>query len=90
MFFFAHAAFGVTAEHFAIPRSLMLLVWVGVAVCAAHVVLSALTSREMLLDTVRPPSLKKKRHLVLKWVSGIVLLLELLRPRARQRRARGG
>ena len=43
----------------------------------------------MLLDTVRPPSLKKKRHLVLKWVSGIVLLLELLRPRARQRRARG-
>ena len=64
MFFFAHAAFGVTAEHFVIPRSLILLVWVGVAVCAAHVVLSALTSREMLLDTVRPPSLKKKRHLV--------------------------
>ena len=75
MFFFAHAAFGVTAEHFVIPRSLILLAWVGVAVCAAYVVLSALTSREMLLDTVRPPSLKKKRHLVLKWVSGIVLLL---------------
>ena len=49
------------------------IVWAGVAIVLVHVLLSVGTSTEMLSDTVRPPSTKKKLHLVLKWVSGTLL-----------------
>ena len=37
--------------------------------------MSIVTSRQMLHDAERPPSRRKKRHLVLKWVTGLALLL---------------
>lgn len=51
------------------------LVWIGIAGIGAHVVLSVATSYTMLTDTQRPPSTKKKQHLVLKWASGIALCI---------------
>ena len=38
-----------------------------------HIVLSIVTSHQQLTDTVRPPSEAKRRHLLLKWVTGILL-----------------
>lgn len=49
------------------------IVWAGVAAVAFHVVASVVTSREQLVDREFPPSARKKRHLVLKWVTGGVL-----------------
>lgn len=33
-----------------------------------------ITSYQMLNDKVRPPSVRKKRHLILKWVTGVLIL----------------
>lgn len=41
---------------------------------AVHVPLCVLTSCAMLSDAARPPSARKKRHLLLKWASGGFLL----------------
>lgn len=75
VFFFAHAALGALSEHAAIPRSLMFFIWFAVAVSVAHIALSAGTSVEMLRNKERPPSPRKRRHLVLKWMSGAALLV---------------
>ncbi len=73
VFFFAHGVLGCTALLFGFFGSLAWLVWAGVALIALHVVLSVATSYEQLTDAQRPPSPRKKRHLALKWVTGIVL-----------------
>ena len=72
--FAAHAALGALSQHVDIPHALAPLVWVGVALAVAHIVMCLFTSRSMLTDTVRPPSDKKKRHLALKWVTGAALV----------------
>ena len=50
-----------------------LLAWAGAVVALAHVALCVATSAAMLTDTQRPPSARKRQHLVVKWVTGIAL-----------------
>ena len=75
VFFLAHGLLGSISAITGYRSSLIWLVWAGVACVVAHIVLSIITSRQQLTDTVRPPSDKKKRHLLLKWVSGCALAL---------------
>ena len=55
---------------FSLPH---IVVWTGCALIGAHVITCIVTSVAMLTDRERPASPKKKKHLVLKWVSGIAL-----------------
>lgn len=54
------------------------MVWVGVGVLAVHIALSVGTTVSMLTDTKRPPSAKKKRHQLMKWITGVTLLAAAL------------
>lgn len=71
--FLAHAVMGGFSSLTGYTSPLSALVWLGVALIVVHVVASIVTSREQLNDTERPPSPRKKRHLALKWATGIVL-----------------
>ena len=73
VFFLAHGILGGISALTDFSSPLTWLVWVGVAFVVVHVVLSIVTSRQQLTDTVRPPSEAKRRHLLLKWVTGILL-----------------
>jgi hypothetical protein len=74
-FFLSHATLRSVSLLYPIPYSFGFLVWVGIGLIAAHAALSIVTSQQMLSDKIRPPSAKKKRHLVLKWLSGLLFLL---------------
>jgi hypothetical protein len=74
-FFLAHAALGSASLLCQIPRTFEFLIWVGVGGIAIHILLCTVTSKQMLDDKTRPPSAKKKKHLVLKWLSGTLLVL---------------
>ena len=74
-FFAAHGLIGSFASVFSFTSALRWVVWVGVALVALHVLLSALTSYLQMTDAEFPPSARKKRHLVLKWATGILLAL---------------
>lgn len=76
-FVVVHALAGGLHSLGLIGRALGLLAWVGVVLAATHMLLSIVTSRRMMTDADDPPSDKKKRHLVLKWVTGAVVLLAL-------------
>ena len=43
----------------------------------AHIIACAVTSAQQLTDTVRPPSKRKKHHLLVKWITGAVLAVAL-------------
>ena len=73
-FFLAHAILGSITGLVTLPNALAFLVWGGVAAIAIHVVLSVFTSREQLADPEHPASERKKRHLALKWATGILLI----------------
>ena len=73
VFFLVHGALGNAWSFGAIAGQFSWLVWVGVACIAVHVVLSVITSAEQLGDKERPPSARKKRHLALKWATGLAL-----------------
>lgn len=73
LLFLAHALMGGASFIWGFSSPLSVLVWVGVALAAVHVVLSVVTSREQLNDAERPPSPRKKRHLALKWATGLLL-----------------
>lgn len=53
-----------------IPRTFEPVVWAGVALLLAHIIVCVVTSYQMMTDKERPPSVHKKRHLVLKWATG--------------------
>lgn len=72
-FFAVHGLLGSFAPVLAFASPLRWTVWLGVAAVAAHVVLSVATSREQLADVERPASPRKKRHLALKWITGLLL-----------------
>ena len=74
VFFLAHSVLG-TASLFAegLTNSLPWLVWIMLGAAGAHVLASVSATALMLTDTERPPSSRKKRHFVLKWVTGAVL-----------------
>lgn len=74
LLFLVHACLGTLKLYWPdMPSSLEFIVWFGVAVIVVHVILSIATTYEMWTDTVRPPSERKKRHQILKWVTGVLL-----------------
>lgn len=75
VFFLAHGVLGGVSLVSGVEGTLTWLVWVGVALVVVHVMASVVTSREQLADEQRPPSARKKRHLALKWTTGVLLAL---------------
>ena len=75
VFYFIHAALGATAQPGAIPESARLLVWAFSAIIVVHIFICIGTTWFMFTDQVRPPSKAKKRHQILKWATGAILLL---------------
>lgn len=73
VFFLAHGTMGGLSVAVGIPSSLSWLAWVALALVAAHVIASIVTSKQQLTDPERPPSPRKKRHLALKWATGCLL-----------------
>ena len=73
--FAAHAILGsVKIANPAFSGRFVWVVWVGVGLVAVHIAMSIGTTVAMWRDTVRPPSNKKKRHQILKWVTGVAML----------------
>ena len=73
--FLTHAILGTLAHPLTFGNVAHYVLWLGMALVGVHVLASGVTSYEQLTDTVRPPSQKKKQHLVLKWMTGIALLV---------------
>ena len=73
--FLVHAALGTASVLTGLTSPFGWLVWVGVGLIVAHVGLCAVTSVQQLTDAQRPPSARKKRHLALKWATGVALAL---------------
>ncbi len=76
--FFLHAIVGVLWLRFGFSDHLAWLVWVAVILACVHIGLSAATGYSMLTDKQRPPSRRKKAHLILKWASGGMLFAAAL------------
>ena len=74
-FFAVHGIFGAVSTFIDIPRNFAWLVWAGVVVIGIHVLASVVTSYQQMNDKERPPSPRKKRHLMLKWGTGALLAL---------------
>lgn len=75
--FLGHALFASAAGADAVSRAPYPLLYCLLALVAVHIGLSVATTLLMWNDSVRPPSEKKKRHQVLKWVTGTVVLAVL-------------
>lgn len=75
--FLGHALFASAAGADAASRAPYPLLYCLLALAAVHIGLSVATTLLMWNDSVRPPSEKKKRHQVLKWVTGAVVLAVL-------------
>lgn len=75
LFFLVHGILGILWTSGAINAELAFVIWAFFIAALVHGLLSIVTSRRMLHDAERPPSRRKKRHLVLKWVTGLALLL---------------
>lgn len=72
--FALHALLGTLKLSFAhMPSEYAALIWAGVVLVALHVVASIGTTAFMLTDKVHPASTAKKRHQLLKWVTGLLL-----------------
>lgn len=79
VFFLVHACLGSIEQIQPIQSSLRWITWIFAGLILVHIALTVATSYYMMTDSVRPPSKAKVRHLILKWVSGgILLLLALL------------
>lgn len=72
-FFLVHGLLGSLVGVLPIKTAGAWAAWIGVAVVVAHVVVSIVTSYQQMTDEQFPPSARKKRHLVLKWCTGILL-----------------
>lgn len=77
-FFVVHAALGSVGALAGYTSPLKGLVWCGIALVVAHVVVSVVTSIQQLADADRPPSTRKKRHLALKWATGALLAVAVV------------
>ena len=71
--FLAHAVMGSLSLAYPLSETFVVLVTSGVVLIVAHLAFCVVTSWQMLTDKGRPPSAKKKRHLMYKWVSGVLL-----------------
>ena len=72
-FFVVHSLLGGLEGILSLQRPAAYIPWIGVGVVVIHVVMSIVTSYGQLTDAEFPPSSRKKRHLLLKWLSGICL-----------------
>lgn len=77
-FFLVHAVLGALSLHLPIDGRGRVLVWAGVVLAAVHIAICVVTSVQMLSDMERPPSARKRSHLVLKWVTGLLLAVVAL------------
>lgn len=75
LFFLVHGVLGILWTSAAVTMELAFVIWAFFIVALVHGLLSIVTSRQMVHDAERPPSRRKKRHLALKWVTGVALLL---------------
>ena len=76
VFFLAHSGLGTASFGIeGLVNSVPWLVWGMLGIVGVHVVASVAATALMLTDTERPPSARKKRHFVLKWVTGALLAL---------------
>ena len=73
VFFLVHASMGTLSALFDFKSSLAWTVWIGVVVVLAHILVSVVTSIQQLNDKKYPPSTRKKLHLLLKWITGVLL-----------------
>ena len=74
-FFIVHGLMGSLSSLFSLSSAAAWIVWIGMVFVAAHVVVSIVTSYQQMTDAEFPPSPRKKRHLVLKWTTGGLLLV---------------
>ena len=76
VFFLVHSGLGTTSFFVdGLVNSVPWLVWGMLGVVGVHVVASVAATVLMVTDKERPPSARKKRHFVLKWVTGALLAL---------------
>lgn len=75
LFFLVHGTLGILWTSDAVTAELAFVIWAFFIAALVHGLLSIVTSWQMLHDAERPPSRRKKRHLALKWVTGLALLL---------------
>lgn len=75
LFFLVHGILGILWTSGAVTAELTFVIWAFFIAALVHGLLSIVTSWQMLHDAERPPSRRKKRHLALKWVTGLALLL---------------
>lgn len=75
LFFLVHGVLGILWTSATVTMELAFVIWAFFIVALVHGLLSIVTSRQMLHDAERPPNRRKKRHFVLKWVTGLALLL---------------
>ena len=68
-----HMLLGALSVHIPVPKGLSWVVWAAVVLAVAHVLASVVTSYEQLGDMEHPPSARKRRHLALKWVTGVLV-----------------
>ena len=74
-FFLVHSLLGGLAGIAPLGDPATWIVWVGAGIVLVHVAASIATSYGQLTDAEFPPSARKKRHLVLKWVTGGALAI---------------
>lgn len=75
-FFLVHSGLGTASFSIeSLVNSVPWLVWGMLGAVGVHVVVSVAATVLMLTDAKRPPSSRKKRHFVLKWVTGALLAL---------------
>ena len=73
--FAVHGILGALETMLPIAPTLVWVVWFGVCLVGVHVLLSIATSYLQLTDTENPASARKKRHLLLKWITGVLLAI---------------
>ena len=73
--FLIHGALGSVSAVTGFTGSLSWVVWGAVILLMLHVAVSVVTSVQQLNDAERPPSRRKKAHLLLKWVTGGLLAI---------------
>jgi len=75
VFFLGHAALGDAWMFGLVPATMSSLIWAGIALIALHVLVSVITSIDQISDPEYPASDRKKRHLAIKWATGIAISL---------------
>ena len=72
-FFAVHSLLGGLEGVASLASPAQWVIWIGVWVVIVHVLVSIATSYLQLADTEFPPSPRKKRHLALKWATGVAV-----------------